>query len=241
MVDELEERFEAFWMRSPTGPAVPWRVIAAFVVGIALYEVGRSAVPEVFRLWLNLAAGGALVMIAARVGLGVADLGLERARLRRGLLWGGAAFVGLGLAVAIVGAFSPDSLTSDKGYESVTGGEAAFKVFVRIPLGTALFEEVVFRSVLLGLLLRNLRPLGATLLSSVLFGLWHIVPNVEKMVDVGTIARDVGFTFLAGLVFAWLLLGSRSVLAPTLMHWGSNGWAYGIGWLIVENNWSGVT
>ena len=73
--------------------------------------------------------------------------------------------------------------------EKITGtgrAEAAFETFVRIPLETALAEEIIFRGVLLGLGLRSRTRIGAVVSSSIWFGLWHVYPTL------GSIARGGG-------------------------------------------------
>jgi membrane protease YdiL (CAAX protease family) len=89
--------------------------------------------------------------------------------------------------------------------------------------------------VLLG---RRLGVLSGTLVSSVLFGLWHVLASLgggaanAAIADVvggdaaGTAVRvvvTVGFTFAAGVVLCWLRLRSGSLLAPMLAHWTVNG------------------
>ena len=110
-------------------------------------------------------------------------------------------------------------------------------VLVVIPLGTVLPEELAFRGLLLALLGRRYGVLTGTLLSSGLFGLWHILaslgggPANAAMVDVvggdaaGTVARVIAtvlFTTLGGVVLCWLRLRSGSLLAPLLAHWTVN-------------------
>ncbi len=56
-----------------------------------------------------------------------------------------------------------------------------FQAFVRIPLATALYEEVLFRGIVFGMLIRRRSPLTAGLMTSVLFGLWHILPTIETL------------------------------------------------------------
>jgi membrane protease YdiL (CAAX protease family) len=107
-----------------------------------------------------------------------------------------------------------------------------------IPLGTVLPEELAFRGLLLALLGRRYGVAAGTLLSSGLFGLWHVVASLgggaanAAMVGVvggdaaGTMVRvvvTVGFTSLAGVGFCWLRLRSGSLLAPILAHWTVNG------------------
>lgn len=127
-------------------------------------------------------------------------------------------------------------------------GAAVRNAFVWIPLGTVLFEEVAFRGVLWGLLGSARGPATATLVSSVLFGLWHVLPSlrlnrvnpaVAGLVGTGSggqvlaVTGAVGFTGLAGVVLCELRRRSTSLLAPAGLHWAVNGFgvlfAAGIG------------
>jgi membrane protease YdiL (CAAX protease family) len=106
-----------------------------------------------------------------------------------------------------------------------------------IPVGTVLLEEVAFRSVLWGMLSRHTRMWQTLLASSVLFGLWHILPATASasnqaigaavgglgafgpiLVVTGTIA----FTALGGFVAGELRRRTGSLLAPVGMHWATN-------------------
>jgi uncharacterized protein len=107
---------------------------------------------------------------------------------------------------------------------------------VRIPLGTALFEEVLFR----GVVLAALQQVGSTgfavAWSSIAFGLWHIAPTIVALRENGVppaspagqraILGAVLVTTLAGIGFAGLALASGSLLAPFLAHWAVN--AFGL-------------
>ena len=110
-----------------------------------------------------------------------------------------------------------------------------FQAFVRIPLATALYEEVLFRGIVFGMLVRRHSPLVAGLVSSILFGFWHILPTLETLDTnpagglftgvigvVVAIAGAVGGTAVAGLVFLWIRLYANSTVAPVLAHIGTN-------------------
>ncbi len=116
-----------------------------------------------------------------------------------------------------------------------------------IPVGTAFPEELAFRGVLLALLLRLTTRRGAVLTSSVLFGLWHVLPAlggskanqvVEDALGSGTaadVARVVGtvlLTALAGVAFAEARLRTCSLLTAALGHWAANGIGVGAGSLL---------
>jgi uncharacterized protein len=115
---------------------------------------------------------------------------------------------------------------------------AALMSFVTIPLATVVFEEVAFRSVLWGLIASDRGPATATVLTSGLFGLWHVLPAMEMTrtnTAIGevpqrrrvllTVLGTVIFTAAAGVVFAELRRRSGSVVAPLVFHWATNGLA----------------
>lgn len=102
---------------------------------------------------------------------------------------------------------------------------------IRIPFGTAVFEEILFRSVLFGALLTRFDLKRSVVFSSVLFGMWHIVPAWEGVDDsalvvVVTVVLTVLGTGLAGVAFAGLRTWSGSVVAPILAHTATNSFAY---------------
>jgi membrane protease YdiL (CAAX protease family) len=111
-------------------------------------------------------------------------------------------------------------------------------VLVVIPLGTVLPEELAFRGVLLALLGRRHGMPAATLLSSALFGLWHVLASLGGGTANAAIAGVVGedaagtvlrvvvtvlFTSLAGVMLCALRARSGSLVAPVLAHWTVNG------------------
>ncbi len=114
------------------------------------------------------------------------------------------------------------------------GPRLAFNVLIRIPLGTALLEELAFR----GVLFAAWRPIGvwyAALASSLCFGLWHITPSVtmarvnRPAADARYLARvaviTVALTTVAGLVLVWLRLRSGGLALPIALHATVNGLA----------------
>ncbi len=104
-----------------------------------------------------------------------------------------------------------------------------------VPLATVVFEEVAFRGVLWGLFEVAHGALWATVVSALLFGLWHVLPAVDGARQNSPTARvaradllrqvagTIVFTALAGLVFGVLRDRSGSLLAPGLLHWATNG------------------
>ena len=60
----------------------------------------------------------------------------------------------------------------------LTGGRLMFQALIEVPFGTVLFEEIAFRSVLLSMLIRREGLVFGVIVSSLLFGLWHILPSI---------------------------------------------------------------
>jgi membrane protease YdiL (CAAX protease family) len=100
----------------------------------------------------------------------------------------------------------------------VSTGRALVTALVAVPLATVLVEEVAFRGVLYGLIGRAGGPVAATVITAVLFGLWHLHPKVG-LAGTGIVL----FTALAGVVFALLRQAGGNLLAPFVAHWAANG------------------
>jgi uncharacterized protein len=188
-----------------------------------------------------------LVLVAWRARATLADLGLARADVGPGLRWGAGAF-GTVLLVLVVAALLPatNGFLHDSRAE-ISGGQLFYQLTVSILLVTAIPEEFAFRGVLLGSALRLWGSWRATLITSALFGLWHIGPTLHAMSDdrirgtsvtaIGQVLVVIGavsITFAAGLAFCWLRLRSRSLVAPIVAHMATNGIALAVAWFAVH-------
>ena len=160
-------------------------------------------------------------------------MGFDRRRLREGLRWGGlgSAAVAAGYTIGLtVPAVRP--LLEDARVAGADGGEIAYQVLIRIPLGTVLWEETAFRGVLLAALLRVLPPRTAIGTSAAVFGLWHIRPTLSATaaneLASGSLGRTAAVlsgcvvTAAAGVLFTGLRIRSGSLLAPVLVHAATN-------------------
>ena len=178
-----------------------------------------------------------LMAVARLTGLSWQDLGLGPGTWRRGLRWAGVIIVIVALVLA-VGAALPLTREAfrDTRYR-LDPGNALLTALVLIPVGTVLVEEMAFRGVLWGLLRRAWGTGIATVVSSILFGLWHVLPSarlaadneaVSGTVGTGASGRDLAvlgsvvFTALSGVVFCELRRRSGSVLASAGLHWATN-------------------
>ena len=228
--------------------ASPGYTIAAVAVLFVWNLAANLLLPDAGDFAVAASGIGLLLVIALRSGINRDQLGIGAGSIARGIRDGLLAVIIVAAAI-FVAAVVPASreVLGDDRFIGVTAWRMLWEVLVRIPLLTALGEELAFRGVLLGLLLARYSSLRAAVLSSALFGLWHVLPGIEALetttatsltsgvMDTVSVAGQVLVTGLAGLVFAWLRLRSASLVAPVLAHWGLNGAAYIAGWLIVQN------
>jgi uncharacterized protein len=181
----------------------------------------------------NLAAAAALVAYARRSGLSWDDLGLAGGDVARGLRVGAIASAPLVAAIVVgVGLPVTRELFVDDRIVDATHREALFDVLVRIPLATAVAEELLFRGALFGLSARDRSLVAAGVGTSIAFGLWHVAPSLhahdantshaELASRVGgapaSVAVTVAVTAGAGAVLAALRVRSKSVVAPIVAH-----------------------
>jgi len=185
---------------------------------------GRLYVPVNLALTAGLVglAGGARGLEWRAVGLGP-DQGKW---LAAGVVLG--MIASTPLFAALRGKRAAVSVADDR-FAGITRAGLAYRAFVRIPMGTALPEEVAFRGVLFGLT----APAGvmeAALWSSLAFGLWHVAPAFNRLKANGRLevlsGRQVALritaavvaTFVAGMGFTWLRVVSGGLAAPIALH-----------------------
>ncbi len=213
-------------------------VVATGVVVAALVTVNLAEHFLRNATWLGPVAALALLAFARWSGLTWSQLGLHRDRLRSGLQWGLGA-VAVVAVVYLVGVLVPFTRPAFLDARYHLGVHSALvTAFVIIPLSTIVLEEVAFRSVLWGMLSRHAATWRVLLISSALFGLWHILPSLHVATanhGVGDVVRGAGaaagvlvvagivaFTALGGVVAGELRRRSGSVLASAGMHWATN-------------------
>ncbi|MGA4690584.1 lysostaphin resistance A-like protein [Rhodococcus sp. AB351] len=161
----------------------------------------------------NAGFGVALAAATRAAGVSAAELGWRRAG--KGLRWGTASAVLPVAAYTVMLAVPPVRRRMAAGARRADHTEW---VFVHIPFGTVLAEELLFRSVLYALTRRASRR-WHRVLTSVAFGLWHVVPARHAGDSVpGTVA----LTALSGVVFDELRRRTGSVVAPMLLHLAIN-------------------
>ncbi|CAM5339672.1 CPBP family intramembrane glutamic endopeptidase [Streptomyces aurantiogriseus] len=191
-------------------------------------------------------ATAVLLLIARWDGLTRADLGLDAAGVRQGLRWlpvlAGAVLVVL---LALLAFPAGREAFRDARALDLSVGQLLWRVLVRVPFGTVLLEETAFRGVLWAMIRRRRGTAWATTVSSLLFGLWHLLPsrglgrsNAAVATVFGSGSADVTPIVMgavvamvaAGVVLCELRRRSGSLLAPAALHWAINGFGYALAW-----------
>jgi uncharacterized protein len=189
---------------------------------------------------LNAGATAAALSAAAASGLTAADMGFAREQWRPGRLATGlAAGAAAGwLLVAVVPAARP--VLDDKRISSLKGRAVAYQAVVRIPIGTVLWEETAFRGVLQAGLRRVMPQTAAIVVTSAVFGIWHIRPTLQALRVNGLasdrrqatarLAAGVAATTASGVLLSWLRARSGSLAAPVLLHLATNSGGMAAAW-----------
>lgn len=192
----------------------------------------------------NLATAAVVYVIGRRL-VSADDVGLRN--WRSGARWG-PAVTAVGLALYLLAVVTPgvNELFNDRRVEGGTG-RLVYEVLIRIPLGTVVLEEIAFRGVLPAVLASAMSMSRAVVLSSFLFGLWHVLPalglaEINPVFEwllgdglagkVGGVAIAVVGTFFFGLGLCFLRFRSGSILAPLIVHVASNTTGYVFAWIL---------
>jgi uncharacterized protein len=210
-------------------------VVVTLLIGNIL---SNRVVPAALYVPTNLVTAAVVVFISRRL---VTSYDMGWTNWAKGARWGLAVtLVGLGFYVVALVTPGLDELFNDR---RVDGGPARlfYEVFIRIPLGTVLLEEVAFRGALPAIFAKQMSTFRAAVFSSALFGLWHVLPslslaNVNPVFEgllgtglagkIGGVAIAVVGTFLLGLWLCFLRYRSGSILAPMIVHVASNSGGY---------------
>ena len=240
----------SMWLRRPPNPHVihGWHIVG--IVALTGYAniVANEIIDSLWYIPFNLAILGVAIAIARHAGVTWVDMGMWRERFRRGIQLGllVMAIIAVIVSVGVMIPATREVFYDDRVIERSTGF-IMFDAFVRIPIATAFYEEMLFRGVLFGMFARKWKPLWAALASSALFGLWHILPTLDTL-DVnpagdlfdgilGIVIAALGAvagTAIAGLGFLWLRLRANSTLAPTLAHIATNSLTLLGAWFVVH-------
>ena len=227
-----------------------WPVAVVIATLVVLNVVNNRLAPQTHYLLWSFGGSVGLLALGLLDGNSWTDMGLGVQYLLPGLIWA-AICIGAVTAVYLVGSAFKRTRAAfhDERMSDLSGTRLAFQALVEVPFGTVLFEEIAFRAVLFSMLARRYGLVWGIIISSVLFGLWHILPSIgthEQNPALGSVvgegrrgnilavALSVLTTAIAGVIFAALRLVSGSVLAPMGLHWATNGLGYAFSWLLIR-------
>lgn len=202
-------------------------IVVLSATNVTLYAVHST----LLQLTTAFVAGLVLLGIMQRAQLSLHEIGLSKKTAIHGAKYGAIGALAI-ITVELIAFLIVPTLFKDQRYDQ--SYTLAFRaVFILVPLRTILLEEFAFRGALLSLCLRVFSTKQAVILSSLLFGIWHILPSltiasftlpiVEVVAHkaVGIVAIVLATT-CAGIFFSWLRLKTRSLAAPMLVHWAIN-------------------
>jgi membrane protease YdiL (CAAX protease family) len=221
-------------------------LVAAIVTALALvYGNAVNLLPEDPRddvkLYANLAMTAIAIGGALAAGFSVRKLGLTITW--RGALTGVA--IGLTLAapvvlfVLIAPFFTGNTIGSEE-TRHMSAAEVAWRAGVRILVGTAIPEEVLFRGLLYALWHRAGGVRAAVSATAISFGLWHAVISFGAVSGIDVLNGPlIGLVYTlnlvglaaGGIMFAVLRWRSASIAAPVIVHWLFNGLGVVATWL----------
>ncbi|HEX5016232.1 MAG TPA: CPBP family intramembrane glutamic endopeptidase, partial [Actinomycetes bacterium] len=220
--------------RTECGRSMRFRWIATtLAVMLAGYGLIRAVD---FDVAVAVLAAVVLVLVGHWSGLSWDELGLARTTWRRGLVWAGCALLIVVGVYALILITPLDVLLEDERYDD-GWRQAWVTALLVVPLGTVVWEEVAFRGVLWGQLRHYWSTRVATLVSSLIFGVWHAIPalrfaDANEAVDVagaggdattlGTVIVTVVLTGIGGVILCEVRRRSDSLLASIGLHWAIN-------------------
>lgn len=190
-------------------------------------------------------ATGFLLLVARIDGLAWRDMGLGENSWYQGLIWSIIVFCAVALFYAIAASLPfarkgfADKRAVEQGWTTLL-----YESTIRIPFGTALLEETAFRGVLLAVVVSGWGWWPGVIVSSILFGLWHIYPSLdfhensevaEKLPDnfwgkLVSVIGNVVATGIAGVVFCLLLDFTGSLFPVIVLHASLNGIGMAVSW-----------
>lgn len=205
-----------------------------FVLSLAIFNIAFILSSGWGRLLWSMLGYLSLFAAYKTEGLTIASIGLGKGTTKSALKYIFGVITCI-VFVMLVAFFVNDAAFKDTRYNQ-SFALALYASIVLLPLKTVLFEEIAFRGILPALFLQfKHHRLYASVVSSLLFGLWHVflatkmgdyllggdlvVPN--PFVVLGTFVA----TSVAGYIFCELRWRSGSLLTPIAAHWTINGLA----------------
>jgi membrane protease YdiL (CAAX protease family) len=222
--------------------------LVVVLAGIAVLNIANALVLE---SWAEAAAQllgtAAAVWFALWRGLSIDELGLSPRAAGAGLRLGAivTGIIAVSITALVLLPFGRTFFSDDR-FVQLSDLEVFYEIGIRIPIVTALTEELLFRSVLLAVLMAIISTRWAVAWSSVVFGLWHVLTTLNGLdgnaatdalsaiEQAASVVAVVVVTLLGGVVFAVARLRSGSIVAPWIIHAALNSTTFSAGVLLAR-------
>lgn len=179
----------------------------------------------------NLAVLALLIFLSRKyLNLTLFELGYETRYLLQGLLYGFVFSLIVILLLVFLLYLLPrlGIIIRPPVIEMGTKSDFLYRLLIRIPLGTAFFEENLFRGICYGYLIKNQSVKKTIIMCSLFFAFWHIVPALKVVSSNFQIGLSLaGFViwlmaiigaFIAGIFFAIMRYKSKSIIGCIISH-----------------------
>jgi uncharacterized protein len=197
---------------------------AFFLAMLGFLSYINFVIPENNKIIALISSYAFVIGTAKLVGLDYKALGLSRPSVKNGFKTALPFMIVTVFGALLVYLISPD-IFKDSRYQ-LTSWEVLYLVLIILPTYTVIFEELAFRGVLFGTLLRVTTQKYSIVISALAFGFWHIFTarsvKFEGFSEIIILFAVVLATSFAGAFFTWLRIKSDSLLAPILVHWTIN-------------------
>ena len=226
--------------------ARPWPLLATLALLAVISVLNNAAAPGLYLAWACAGIAG-LVLLARADGLSRRDWGFGPVTRRAALAAAGfAAIIALGM---LVGTQLPgiEDAYRDERVVDMSGAEVVFAALVRVPIGTALLEEIAFRGVLLAMLARRCGLARGVVGSSLAFGVWHLMPALGLAAGNSALVAALGpsaplsavigicAASLVGVLLCLARIRYDHLIVPLAVHMTANGMAYLLAWLVLRS------
>lgn len=196
-----------YWQGEPLGGVIAWAALQDATLGESMHEVvsAQALALLLFLVLPSVIVGGlAFYLSQRRDGRSPKALGVDLVTAPLALVW---AFAGLIVALPDLVAV----LTSGADLGDVTRGAAVLTPVTMVQAGA---EELVFRGVILASLAARYGVRAGLLISSLLFGLWHVSIG-QPWIDAGMLFAT---TFASGLAMGVVTLHYANLGPAIALH-----------------------
>ncbi len=220
----------------------PSFVVLILVVITTVLNIAVRSVSGLTQIVFFIAALFLMAYLCWASGMNLRSIGVTSGKLKYVLLWcvsGTIAIFGIVYLAYIINA----DWFLDSRYDRDMVSTLIY-IFIGIPLLTVFFEELLFRGILWGYIRDHWNAKRATIVSSALFGLWHVLASrgMDKsfLIDAGIpktaalpllIGATVVATFCAGVLLCELRRRTESLWVPIIFHWAINASAVAMAYL----------